>query len=287
MEQTSIQNKQAFLIGIITLLIGTFIGLYFDSLKTRYNDNVEYFDLRVSSIDNYLTTPSIAKNELDIIWKDEEVENISSLTLEFFNFSRDDFENVPIVIELHPKKAEEIKVIAHRIIGEDSREDIVKEVVSNTEEDKISYSFTAQLFNRTDTDSPNLVITLLSSGKVAPVPKVFLNKKGVKIRKFDSTNSYFLSVFEFLAIFFVAIFGIAYLLNRQQSRKEINTFRRAAEAVEHRIVSESISDKSDAPVAGSLTVRDIIHEIRMQRWDRLEWFDRKLKRKPKREDLHF
>jgi len=286
MEQPS-SHKQAFLIGIITLLVGTFIGLYLDSLKTRYNDNVEYFDLKVSSIDNYLKTPSIAKNELEIIWKNEAVENISSLTLEFFNFSKDDFENIPIVIELHPQQNENIKVIAHRIIGEDGREDIVKDVVSSTDDESISYSFTAQLFNRTDTDSPNLVVTLLSSGKLAPVPKVFLNKKGVKIREYESFNSYFLSVFEFVAILFVSILGIGYILNRQQTKKEINTYRFAAEAVEHRIVSESIANKNNAPVAGSLTVRDIIHEIRVYRWKRLDWIDRKLKRKPKREDLHY
>jgi len=286
MEQTP-SYKQTFLIGVITLLIGAFIGMYLDSLKKRYDDKLEYFDLKVRSVDNYLNTPSIAKNELDIIWKNEKVENISSLTIELFNFSNEDFEKVPVTIELSPDKNEDIKVIAHRIEGEDKRVDLIDDISSSIKSKRISYSFTVNFLNRTDSDSPSVTVTFLLAGKLAPLPKVLLNKKGVKIRKYDSSNNDILSSFEYFAIFVIVVILFVAILYRKQAKREINSYRYVAEAIEHKLISESSIMNENSPVVGSLCIRDIMHEIRLYRWRRMDWFDRQLKPMPKRDDLHY
>lgn len=286
MEQTP-NYKQTFLIGVITLLIGAFVGMYFDSLKKRYSDKLEYLDLKVRSVDNYLKTPSIAKNELDIIWKNEEVENISSLTIELFNFSKEDFEKVPVTIELLPKKNEDIKVIAYRVEGEEKRVDLIDDISSSIKQKRISYSFTVNFLNRTDSDSPSVTATFLLAGKLAPLTKVLLNKKGVKIRKYDSSNNNILSLFEYVAIFLIAVILLGTFFYRKQAKREINSYRYVAEAIEHKLISESSIVNEDSPVVGTLCIRDIMHEIRLYRWRRMDWFDRQLKPIPKRDDLYY
>jgi len=213
MEKGSTSYSQTILISVITLLIGAFIGLYFDSLKARYKDKIEYFDLRIRSVDNYLKTPSIAQDELDIIWKDQKINNISSITIELYNFSNLDFEDVPIIIELFPRKREDIKVIAHHVVGEETREDLINNITSTLESNKLIYEFSANLFNRTKKDSPNVIATFLIAGEMAPKPNIFINKKGVKTRRYDSDHTAVLTDFEVILIFIFIFFAFVFIDN--------------------------------------------------------------------------
>jgi hypothetical protein len=271
------ENSNTLFISTITLLIGAFVGLYFDSVKSRYDNKVDYLDVRTRSVENYINTP-IAKDELNITWRDNNISNISSLSIEMYNFSDADFENVPVQIELKSKDKKDIKVIAYQVIGESGNKDLVEENKPINEGEKATYSFNSKLVNRTDKETPNITLTFLFADSLVPDLAVFVTKKGVRTREYNSSNADFISGFEMFVIIIIVIFSIGVYSIYEESRKKRNSFRWAAEAIEHKMMSDN---------DGNPKIRDVLHELREYQWNKISWYKKIISVKPKREDLFF
>jgi len=92
------RNSIKILTSVATLLVGGFIGFYFDQLKSEKDNSMQYFDVQVETTKNVLKAPSVASDEVKIIWKSDQIKSISSLSIKIYNFSNHDYENLPIYI---------------------------------------------------------------------------------------------------------------------------------------------------------------------------------------------
>ncbi len=289
-------------IGIITLLIGAFIGYYVDIIKTQNQNKTRYIDVKIDNERGVLQAPDIV-DDVEIIWnKTDIIKAISSITVRLYNFTDKDFEKVPVYIELIPTDDQEIKIIASNTVGENDLPDSInalKNIGKPSSEKIIKYGYEIDTLNRSDDLQYIFKATYLIKGNTLPNANVYIKKKGLKeqvfsIKHYQSDPTIKEVLLKALVVILLIGITVGYIYLLRWMLK-IGQKRKIKLANEHALYIKSLieDDNDNFTVNTNLSTdevaKQITYELRMIGWNKLSKTDKWLMKSsmPKIDDVKF
>jgi hypothetical protein len=176
---------------IILLVIGGFVTYVFQLAYDNYQTEIKTIDYKTTIDKNFISAPNIPKHKIKIFIDNKEQQSITKIQIEIFNFSKKDFEEVPLYISLKPKNKEKLIVIGNY---EEGFENIPFSVNKITDKNLLpqtsnTYGYLINILKRTEKYEPAVKFVFLLKGKVEPNIKVFTSMKNLKAIPFDYTHS--------------------------------------------------------------------------------------------------
>ena len=176
---------------IMLLVIGGFITYVFQLFYDNYKTEMQAIDYKITIDKNFISAPNIPKHKIKIFVDNKEQQSITKIQIEIFNFSKKDFEKVPLYISLIPKNNEKITIIGSYEVGFKNIPSSINRIIDKSllPQKPYTYGYFINILKRTEKYEPALKIVFLLKGKVEPNIKVFTSMKDLKAIPFDYTHS--------------------------------------------------------------------------------------------------
>ncbi|HTJ50239.1 MAG TPA: hypothetical protein VL443_12330 [Cyclobacteriaceae bacterium] len=184
--------------SIVTLVIGTLLGVYVTSRQGEQENKKRFLDYRYS-VNSGIINVSEANvgNDIKVFYKDRLIDNLTTVNISIANFSDRDYENVPIYIDLSTETGDSLEIIRVNYAGQNGLQDEI-EYKGETKLTSISkrFEFNTKIANRSESDknysqvynNPFLSISFLIIGNHEPKLSVKIKKVGLGIREYDYDN---------------------------------------------------------------------------------------------------
>lgn len=202
------------LVGIVVLVVGTFVGTVVEKYRSESEGRIRYLDKEVSKRKSILSRPRIPGKNLQVILDGNPIENLSQVTISIFNYSDKDYSQVPVYVELIPSSDKPIQIIGERAVGANDLPEAVasiKNVKSSEVTGGLRYGYEIKNVNRThDFDFKYAFhVSYLLLGEELPNIKVNTDSKGLRLRDFSYGHLYRDSWVEISLTILIPIFGVA------------------------------------------------------------------------------
>lgn len=278
-------------IGFLTLIIGSLLGYYVDLFKDDRKNQVQYLDIRTESNKAILRKLSTKNNgEVNLTWNGNLIDSVSKITVDIYNFSNKDFEDVPVFIDLALESGKKVEIIDIQGEGESGVEDhqYIDGYPKNTSDNSSIYGVNIEIINRTTSYKPGYRLNFLIKGAEIPSISVSARKKGIKSQGFTSFKFDEKSFIEkYLPFIIIIIFTVAYisffvwLLKHSKKR----ALRRYGELVPY--ISDHLDNLQNNSGDNAEVSKGIIQALREFRWGKLDRVDRLIfqRKKPAIEEL--
>jgi hypothetical protein len=277
------------IIGILTLIIGALLGYYVDIFKDEQKNQMKFLDVRVATNKAVLRKLTTKDNEnVTLTWKNNEIEAVSKITVEIYNFSKQDFEKVPLFINFQNNDTNQIEVIDIQGESDSGIEGHIKKVgfpkltISNSKK----YGYEIDILNRANGYKPSYSISFLIKGSKLPKVEVSINKKGVKSREFTIYRLNDESIWDTVTPILVglAIIGfyivLLFYVIRFGKKRAIKRYRELVPFVSDKLKSSGMPE--DKLEEKSI---QLVQDIRLFHWNKLGKMDKKITDKPQMEEL--
>ena len=197
-----------FIVGVITLVLGAFFGSEFERQRSEDEGNMRYLDLREVRSSGLLNDAQSSGLDIEITRGGEPIEDISQVSIELYNFSDRDFEDVMVYVTLEHQRSENaVETFYQHAVGARGVSESVTSVPTLPVTDRpgaVRYGYRVSTMNRLGTDEV-FSVSFIVNGDVAPAATVYVDEVGLDTRPFSSRRLYERTWGETLLIFGVYI----------------------------------------------------------------------------------
>jgi hypothetical protein len=215
------------IVAVVSFLLAILGQQYFFNIQNE----IQKIDIHTSFDSSYLSKPKFPDSKVEIKVDGKTKESIGLLEISLVNFSNNVFKDVPIVIEVKPKKGDSFTYLSHFAYGEKSIKDLVEETKPYELDNGVyRFSYKAISLNRSEEANVSMKLGVLFEGQEEPA--VVVSAVGINTREFNIENSparakvqrdaFFLLVaivIGFFALFFIVLGPIASRLTSPLDRK--------------------------------------------------------------------
>jgi hypothetical protein len=262
--------------SILTLIIGTFIGTYVKTWQDAKSGQMRHLDIKVQSTP--LITPlSIEGQKLEVLLNGNSIKTLSQVTVEIFNRTDQDYEKIPVYIDLMPTEpTSALRLIRKDVVGNDNLPESITEIQNvnaSSSPGGLRKGFTIETANRSG-GNPIFKANFLIDGQPMPRPIVTVQKKGVDGKYFYSAyfpvekkwwQSDTASIIIVLSFYAILLIVLPRLINRigakktEERKNKLKTY--VIEKIKNKI--EESNQKSDP----EFIVHNILFFIERYRWE--------------------
>ncbi len=206
-----------FLKNILYVLVSFMLGIASQYYFFEKSNEIQKLDVRTNFDSNYLSKPKFPDSKVEIKVDGDTKESIGILEISLVNFSNTVLKDIPVIIEVTPKRGGLFSYLSHFAHGEKGVLDLVEiskpyEFVNGTHR----FFYTVKSFNRSDGDDIGMKLGILFEGDQKP--DVTVSAVGLSTRDFDIEHSpartkanreawiMFITVLAGLLLFMFAIF---------------------------------------------------------------------------------
>ena len=169
--------------GLLTLIIGAFLGTYVKSWQDKQPTQLRYLDVGTESY-SLISRPSISGQKLEILLNNKPIGNLNQVLVTVYNRTDQNYEKVPIYVELVPQDGNSLQVIgeetaaANKVAQSISR---IANVLPSKINGAVRIGYVIETANRSD-EEPVFLAKYLVAGKISPKTEIMVEKKGLKAR---------------------------------------------------------------------------------------------------------
>lgn len=215
------------IVAVVSFLLAILGQQYFFNKQNE----IQKIDIHTSFDNNYLSKPKFPDSKVEIKVDGKTKESIGLLEVSLVNFSNNSFKDIPIIIEVKPKKGDSFTYLSHFAHGEKSIKDLVKETKPYELDNGVyRFAYKAISLNRNEEANVSMKLGVLFEGQEEP--DVVVSAVGINTREFNIENSparakvqrdaFFLLVaiiIGFFALFFIVLGPIISRLTSPLDRK--------------------------------------------------------------------
>ncbi|MFS1893179.1 hypothetical protein [Vibrio lentus] len=151
-------------------------------------NEIPKIDVHTKFDSNYMSKPKFPDAKVEIKVNDNAKESIGLFEISLVNFSNTAFKDVPIIIEVKPKKDESFIYLSHFAHGEKEVKSLVEETKPfELDNGNYRFSYKAVSINRSEEAEIAMKLGILFEGQSEP--DVVVSGPGFKTRAFDLENS--------------------------------------------------------------------------------------------------
>jgi len=172
-------------VAIVSFLLAILGQQYF----FNKDNEIQYLDIYTSFDNNYISKPKFPDSKVTIIVDRKTKESIGLFEIALVNFSNEVYKNIPIIIEVKPKKGDSFTYLSHFAHGEKEMKELVEETKPYEFDNGIHrFSLKAKSLNRTETPkAAALKLGILFEGEHEP--EVSISAVGLSTRYYDPGHS--------------------------------------------------------------------------------------------------
>ncbi|AXB33879.1 hypothetical protein DSB67_21010 [Vibrio campbellii] len=171
-------------VATVSFLLAIVGQQYFFGKQTE----IPKIDVHTNFDSNYMSKPKFPDTKVEIKVNDKAKESIGLFEISLVNFSDKAFKDIPIIIEVKPKKGESFIHLSHFAHGEKEMKELVKETKPyELENGSYRFSYNAVSINRTEKSEVAMRLGILFEGQSEP--DVVVSGPGFNTRVFDIENS--------------------------------------------------------------------------------------------------
>lgn len=266
------------IISILTLIIGALLGYYLDTFKDAKKNQLQYLDIRTVSNKDVLRKLSTKNNgEVNLTWGENVIDSVSKITIDVYNFSDKDFDNIPLYIDLSTNDNSKLEIIDIQGENESGIEShkIIKGYPKSHSQKSVRYGINLDIVNRSNTYDPSYRISFLIKGSNIPTVLAKVNKKGIKSQEFSRFKFDDKSLLEkYLPFIIIGFFTIAYawllvFLIKHGRKKTLKRYRETIPYLTEKLSDINFSESSNDDIA-----KLFVHYFRVIRWEKLSKLDK-------------
>jgi hypothetical protein len=176
-------------ISLVVLVVGTLVGVYIEKYNAEENGKIRFLDYKINK-SNLLNTPVIQGRTLEVLLDKSPIKKISHLEVILYNFSDQDYEKIPVYLELSPNDGEKYSLVAAEAVGAGGIPETIETITVSESKNSDTYraAYEIKTVNRNaDRETYVLSITFLITGDI-PNVNIRIDKKGVKSREYSYLN---------------------------------------------------------------------------------------------------
>lgn len=171
-------------VAIVSFLLAILGQQYF----FNKGNEIQYLDIYTSFDNNYISKPKFPDSKVTIIVDKKTKESIGLFEIALVNFSNEVYKDIPIIIEVNPKKGDSFTYLSHFAHGEKEMKELVEETKPYEFDNGIHrFSLKAKSLNRTETAEAALKLGILFEGEHEP--EVSISAVGLSTRDYDPEHS--------------------------------------------------------------------------------------------------
>lgn len=230
--------------GIVTLLLGTFIGIYVNSKKEVEDNKKRFLDYSLSIYPYLVKSPEEdLTSDVKVFYKEKSINNLTLVEVSLYNLSDKDFEDIPLYVTLFPALGDSLEIVRSNFTSYKNMPDIVESKEISTTDLSKKFEYKIKTANRsassniyTEENLPIIKASYLIIGAKNPKVELTLNKKGLDIRPWDYLNYSASSpsmvwvilfvLLAFVLLFFVFIFTIKIINFFSRNKAERDLIKR-------------------------------------------------------------
>lgn len=130
--------------GVIILVFATIIGVLINPNTVKIGRSIQFFECYTLVISPFYTCcDDDIDQDIKINYKGRNIENVKIVEIEIYNSTKDNFENIPIIVDISSKIGESINIIDLDYYGKNKK----KELIKVQDFKKINNSTFSQTFN--------------------------------------------------------------------------------------------------------------------------------------------
>jgi len=169
-------------VSIFTLVFGGFLGFYINRIQDSYANQIRHLDVVTSSY-SLVSRPDIVGENLEILFNTKPIDELRRVFIDIYNRTDQDFENVPVYIELAPHEDNDFKIVRTEVAGAHNIPETITPIPNvsapnNRRASRLGYTIATA--NRSP-NVPILTASLLIIGKVTPDVHIETQKKGIQL----------------------------------------------------------------------------------------------------------
>ena len=176
-------------ISLAVLVAGAFVGVIVEQKRGKEETKIRYLDYDISYRRQVIDRPTIAGRKLEVFLDGKPIEHLSQVWVSIYNYSDQNYEKVPVFIELSPKTDDPLQIIAEDWVGPGGAPELVEhaDVVHKPSVPGGSrYGYSLHVANKSAPFSdPVFRVSYLLLGKTEPKVDVAIRKPGLQERELD------------------------------------------------------------------------------------------------------
>lgn len=171
-------------VAVVSFLLAIIGQQYFFNKQNE----IQKIDVHTNFDSNYLSKPKFPDSKVEIKVDGSTKESIGILEVSLVNFSNQTFKDIPIIIEVTPKRGDSFSYLSHFAHGEKGMKDLVEatkpyEFVNGVHR----FFYTAKSLNRSEEADIGMKLGILFEGEQEP--EVNVSAVGLNTRDFDIAHS--------------------------------------------------------------------------------------------------
>lgn len=172
------------LVAIMSFLLAIVGQQYFFDKQNE----IQKIDIHTSFDSNYLSKPKFPDTKVEIKVDGNTKEAIGLLEISLVNFSNKVFTDVPIIIEVKPRKNDSFIYLSHFALGDKDIKELVEETKPYEFENGVHrFSYKAKSLNRSEEADIGMKLGILFEGQQEP--EVVVSVIGLNTRDFNIEHS--------------------------------------------------------------------------------------------------
>jgi hypothetical protein len=174
--------------NIIVAVVSFLLAILGQQYFLNKQNEIQKIDIHTSFDNSYLSKPKFPDSKIEIKVDGKTKESIGLLEVSLVNFSNNVFKDVPIIIEVKPRKGDSFTYLSHFAYGEKSIKDLVEETKPYELDNGVyRFSYKAISLNRSEEANVSMKLGVLFEGQEEP--DVVVSAVGINTREFNIENS--------------------------------------------------------------------------------------------------
>lgn len=262
-------------VAVVSFLLAIIGQQYFFNKQNE----IQKIDVHTNFDSNYLSKPKFPDSKVEIKVDGNTKESIGILEVSLVNFSNQTFKDVPIIIEITPRRGDSFSYLSHFAHGEKGMRDLVEiakpyEFINGTHR----FFYTVKSLNRSEEANIGMKLGILFEGEQEP--EVTVSAVGLNTRDFDMAHSPARSKVQrdallIIIVFIVGLFAFTFaifspIMSRLMSPLDLKSNKKYARQIFDILRAESYySSMSDNDLKNH--VSDILYKRQYNWWNEKSW----------------
>ncbi|MBV1929712.1 MAG: hypothetical protein KUG81_09415 [Gammaproteobacteria bacterium] len=242
-------------------------------------NEIQRIDVHTSFDSDYISKPKFPDSKVEITVDGNTKDSIGLLEVSLVNFSSKVFTDVPLLIEIRPKKTGTFNYLSHFAHGEKGMKDLVVKTKDYEYDNGVHrFSYKVKSLNRSEEADISMKLGVLFEGEKEP--DVLVSAVGLSTREFNIENSpsrakvkrdaFLLVIGLFLGLFLVTFIMVGPLISRLTSPLDRKSNKRYAKELFDVLRAEPLHQSmTDGDLKGHIAT--ILYKRQIIWWSSKSW----------------